>query len=70
LLEQGFEEAFLLSSHADRSALLGLIRRSVALLPAELFPDEDALQRLETRFTALADSAFAHETVERRSRQF
>jgi type III secretion protein W len=60
-------ESVLLSLHRDRSALLQVVRRVSLQLPHALFCDEEAPQRLAQQFSHLADIAFAHECIERRS---
>lgn len=56
-------EQVLLSSHRERSMLLQAVRRLCLRLPAPLFADEAAPQRLALQFTRLADVAHAHECI-------
>jgi type III secretion protein W len=67
LLHGTFGETVLLITHGERSRVLQVMRKACLALPAELFPDLEALQRLAESFTQLADIAFAHETIERRA---
>lgn len=67
LLLGALGESVLLSLHRDRSALLQVVRRVSLQLPHALFCDEEAPQRLAQQFSHLADIAFAHECIERRS---
>lgn len=67
LLHGTFGDTVLLVSHAERSIVLQVMRNACLNLPIELFPDEQALQRLAEHFTQLADIAFGHEAIERRA---
>jgi type III secretion protein W len=67
LLSGVFGESLLLTMHRERSALLQVVRLVALSLPVELLPDDEALLRVAERFTRLADIAFVHETIERRT---
>ncbi len=67
LLHAMFGETVLLASNTERSHIVQVMRAVCLKLPVELFPDPQAQQRLAEHFTHLADIAFAHETIERRT---
>ena len=67
LLHDTFGETVLLASHAERSLVVQVMRAACLSLPVELFPDPQAPQRLAEHFTHMADIAFAHEAIERRT---
>lgn len=66
LLDGDLASALLLARHAERSAVLRLLGAAVLNLPLSLFPDEQALERVDERLRQLASLAHAQELLESR----
>ncbi|VVP32300.1 hypothetical protein PS865_04425 [Pseudomonas fluorescens] len=64
MLMEVFGERLLLVEHRERGQLLQILRLMCLALPAELFFDDEALQRLAQQFTELSDRVYAHETLD------
>lgn len=60
-----FGERLLSAGCNQHAQLLQLLRLTCLALPLELFCDDEALERVATQFTQLADLVFAVETIER-----